>query len=193
MERNKQKPRAPLSHRRSINDHQGDQQAASPHSFLQSQPRNPAPSPRSVTFPKSPVTFAEIRNTTQALDPCAAQRWYHHARQAAGITKSGGIHTLRHCYATHLLEAGVDLHSLSQWLGHSHVSTTTRYLHLVRPDVPDGARREPLNLLHALPMATTQEAKPPSTVPPPPKPPSRKPPPSPKPTNKTLKAITEPA
>lgn len=61
------------------------------------------------------------------------------------------------------------------------------------PDVPDGARREPLNLLHALPMATTQEAKPPSTVPPPPKPPSRKPPPSPKPTNKTLKAITEPA
>ncbi len=137
--------------------------------------------------------FSAARDTTQALDPCAAQRWYHHARQAAGITKSGGIHTLRHCYATHLLEAGVDLHSLSQWLGHSHVSTTTRYLHLVRPDVPDGARREPLNLLHALPMATTQEAKPPSTVPPPPKPPSRKPPPSPKPTNRTLKAITEPA
>ena len=41
----------------------------------------------------------------------------------------------------------MDLHSLSQWLGHSQVSTTTRYLHLARPDVPDGARSQPLALL----------------------------------------------
>ena len=44
----------------------------------------------------------------------------------------------------------MDLHSLSQWLGHNHVSTTTRYLHLARPDAPDGARRDPLALLSAL-------------------------------------------
>jgi len=50
-----------------------------------------------------------------------------------------------------LLEAGVDLHTLSQWLGHNHVGTTTRYLHLARPDAPDGVRREPLVLLGALP------------------------------------------
>ena len=56
-----------------------------------------------------------------------------------------------HCYATHLLEAGVDLYSLSQWLGHRHVSTTMRYLHLARPDAPDGAKAEPLALLGALP------------------------------------------
>jgi len=60
----------------------------------------------------------------------------------------------RHCWATHLLEAGVDLHSLSQWLGHSQVSTTTRYLHLARPDAPDGARSQPLALLsHLAPVS----------------------------------------
>ena len=42
-------------------------------------------------------------------------------------------------------------YSLSQWLGHGHVSTTARYLHLARPDLPDGAKRQPLALLGALP------------------------------------------
>jgi len=55
-------PRAALRHRRPDNVRQGGPQPARPHSFLQSQARNPAPSPRSVTFPKSPVTFAEIRS-----------------------------------------------------------------------------------------------------------------------------------
>jgi len=49
----------------------------------------------------------------------------------------------------------VDLYTLQQWLGHRHVSTTTRYLHLARPDAPDGVRREPLKLLEALPPITT--------------------------------------
>ena len=88
----------------------------------------------------------------------SAQRWYRSACAHVGITKRGGIHTLRHCCAIHLLEAGVDLYSLSQWLGHSHVSTTTRYLHLVRPDVPDGARRTPLALLNALESTPPQPA-----------------------------------
>lgn len=97
--------------------------------------------------------FTAARDPSLPLNVGSAQRWYHGARAAAGIRKRGGIHTLRHCYATHLLEAGVDLHSLSQWLGHGHVSTTTRYLHVVRPDVPDGARREPLKLLQGLELA----------------------------------------
>jgi integrase/recombinase XerD len=97
--------------------------------------------------------FCAARDSTQALDAKSVQRWYRAACAHAGITKHGGIHTLRHCYATHLLEAGVDLHSLQQWLGHNHLSTTMRYLHLARPDAPDGARREPLALLAALPSA----------------------------------------
>ncbi len=87
----------------------------------------------------------------RSLNEQRPQRWYRAACLQAGITKRGGIHGLRHAWATHLLEAGVDLYSLQQWLGHRHVSTTTRYLHLARPDVPAGARREPLNLLAALP------------------------------------------
>jgi integrase/recombinase XerD len=95
--------------------------------------------------------FAAATDTDRPLNIEQAQRWYHHARDAAGITKNGGIHTLRHCYATHLLEAGVDLASISQWLGHRHLSTTARYLHLARPDAPDGIRRAPLALLSSLP------------------------------------------
>jgi site-specific recombinase XerD len=99
--------------------------------------------------------FAGHGDGSQPINDATAQKWYQAARSRAGITKRGGIHTLRHCYATHLLEAGADLHSLSQWLGHRHVSTTSRYLHLARPDAPDGARREPLKLLTALPAITT--------------------------------------
>jgi integrase/recombinase XerD len=95
--------------------------------------------------------FGPRAGQPRALHVQLAQRTYCRARDAAGITKVGGIHTLRHCYATHLLEAGVDLYSLQQWLGHNHVSTTTRYLHLAQPGLPDGARREPLALLTALP------------------------------------------
>jgi site-specific recombinase XerD len=94
--------------------------------------------------------FCAQTEPARPLSEDSASRWYHAARSAAGITKQGGIHALRHCYATHLLEAGVDLHSLSQWLGHRHIGTTMRYLHLARPDAPDGMRRAPLELLRAL-------------------------------------------
>jgi integrase/recombinase XerD len=95
--------------------------------------------------------FSAARDKRVPLDVKTAQRWYRAACAHAGITKHGGIHTLRHDYATHLLEGGYDLYSLQQWLGHRQVSTTTRYLHLTRPDVPEGAKRAPLSLLAALP------------------------------------------
>jgi site-specific recombinase XerD len=102
-----------------------------------------------------PWLFAASREPGKPMDIEVAQRWYRAACAHAGVTKHGGIHTLRHCWATHLLEAGVDLYSLSQWLGHKHVSTSMRYLHLARPDAPDGARRDPLALLSALPKMPT--------------------------------------
>lgn len=94
--------------------------------------------------------FCAQTEPSKPLCEDSASRWYHAARARAGIHKRGGIHTLRHCYATHLLEAGVDLHSLSQWLGHRHLGTTARYLHLARPDAPEGIRLAPLELLRCV-------------------------------------------
>ena len=77
----------------------------------------------------------------QPMDPSALQRAYQTAKRRAGITKPGGIHALRHAFATHLLEAGVDIHTIQRLLGHGHISTTTRYFQLTRhtemgPDSP---------------------------------------------------------
>jgi integrase/recombinase XerD len=92
--------------------------------------------------------FPAVRDARRPVDVKSAQRMFYQAREHAGIGKTGGIHVLRHCFATHLLEAGVDLATLSSLLGHGHLSTTQRYVHLARP----GAKPEnsPLDLLRQL-------------------------------------------
>ncbi len=62
--------------------------------------------------------------TVQTIDTAAKLR--------ARITKRGGIHALRHAFATHLLEAGVDLHTIQRLLGHGCIGSTMRYFHLAR-------------------------------------------------------------
>ena len=117
--------------------------------------------------------FPARSNPLRHLDTGSAQRYYYKARDAAGITKVGGIHTLRHCFATHLLEAGVDLHSISKLLGHAHLSTTARYLRMARPG--HGAGDGALALLSKLPKLTS----PPPPAAPLPPPPAAPPPPPP--------------
>lgn len=68
----------------------------------------------------------------QPMDPSALQRAYQMAKLRAGMTKAGGIHGLRHAFATHLLESGVDIHTIQRLLGHRDISTTTRYFQLTR-------------------------------------------------------------
>src|SRR5918996_4419930 len=59
-----------------------------------------------------------------------AQKIYNLAKLRAGIEKGHGIHTLRHCFSTHLLEAGVDLVTIKTVLGHNSLHSTQRYLQI---------------------------------------------------------------
>jgi integrase/recombinase XerD len=72
----------------------------------------------------------------QPLNVATVQRIAQTARRVARLTQHVTMHTLRHCYATHLLEAGIDLPTLQRLLGHSHLSTTMRYLHLRSERLP---------------------------------------------------------
>lgn len=55
------------------------------------------------------------------------------AVKRSGIVKEVSVHTLRHTYATHLLEQGVNILTIQQLLGHAHIDTTMVYLHLAKP------------------------------------------------------------
>jgi integrase/recombinase XerD len=74
-----------------------------------------------------------------------AQRIYNLAKLKAGIQKGHGIHTLRHCFATHLLEAGVDLRTIQTLLGHNSMISTERYLQIRQHRITTTAN--PLDLL----------------------------------------------
>ena len=72
----------------------------------------------------------------------------------AGIQKKVAPHTLRHSYATHLLEAGADLHTIQLLLGHSDIKHTTVYLHLSQRHL-----HAVTNPLDALPVSDAADAK----------------------------------
>jgi integrase/recombinase XerD len=92
--------------------------------------------------------FPKRSRPDQPLDIDTAQRIYYRCKRYAGIAKQGGIHGLRHAFATHLLEAGVDLPTIQRLLGHSDISTTTRYLHLKQSGLAQNG--SPLDLLQQI-------------------------------------------
>ena len=83
--------------------------------------------PKTFLFPSSykhkkhqPLSYESVRNL------------YEKARKKAGVKNGVGIHTMRHSFATHLLEAGYDIRKIQVLMGHSRLSTTMIYLHVSR-------------------------------------------------------------
>jgi site-specific recombinase XerD len=79
--------------------------------------------------------FPARRATTSATGPMSkrgVQYAFGAALKESGIQKQATVHTLRHSFATHLLEAGVNLRQIQVWLGHGSLSTTAVYTHLTR-------------------------------------------------------------
>jgi integrase/recombinase XerD len=60
---------------------------------------------------------------------------FSRAKQAAGIKTQGGIHTMRHSFATHLMENGTDLRLIQELLGHNSIKTPIRYTHVSKAEI----------------------------------------------------------
>ena len=83
--------------------------------------------PRTYLFPSS---FGKKKD--QPLSYETIRKVYENARKTAGVKRGVGIHTLRHSFATHLLEAGYDPRRIQMLMGHTRLSTTMIYLHVSR-------------------------------------------------------------
>ena len=74
------------------------------------------------------------RNKGTPLSTSAMQQSFRLAKEKAGIIKDVSVHSLRHTYATHLLEEGVDIVTIKELLGHATIETTMMYLHVAKVD-----------------------------------------------------------
>jgi integrase/recombinase XerD len=89
------------------------------------QHRNP-----SLLFPAEGRNHSELAQATEPMSKSSVQQAFRAALKASGNNKRASVHTLRHSWATHLLEAGVNLRLIQEWLGHSSPATTSVYTHL---------------------------------------------------------------
>jgi integrase len=101
-------------------------------------------------FPATGRDHQQSPTATSPMRRTSVQGAFRTAKHRAGIIKTGvAIHTLRHSYATHLLEAGVNPRLIQRYLGHTQLETTMVYLHLTHKGHEDAYER--LNaLMHGL-------------------------------------------
>jgi integrase len=93
----------------------------------------------------------------RSVDPRSGRTMRHHVKESglqkavktavarAGIRKRAGCHTMRHSYATHLLENGMNIRMVQELMGHANVETTEIYTHVMSKDLDDV--KSPLDLL----------------------------------------------
>jgi integrase/recombinase XerD len=83
-----------------------------------------------LIFPATRRGACDVSKATGPMSTKSVQRAFSHALHDSGIHKPASVHTLRHSFATHLLEAGVNLRLIQRYLGHSSPTTTSLYTHL---------------------------------------------------------------
>jgi site-specific recombinase XerD len=76
--------------------------------------------------------FPASHDASRPMDERTGQKIYYTAVARAGLPRKGGIHSLRHSFATHLLESGVEITIVQRLLGHNSLSVTANYLHVRR-------------------------------------------------------------
>jgi integrase/recombinase XerD len=84
----------------------------------------------------------------EKLSRATPQLVFKAAKKRAGIRKNVTFHSLRHSFASHMLEAGTDIRTIQILMGHSSISSTSIYLHVARRDL--GSLKSPLDLLYAV-------------------------------------------
>ena len=100
--------------------------------------------------------FPQASRPDRAMGITSIERMVHRLAARAGIARSVTPHTLRHSYATHLLDAGTDLRTIQVLLGHRSLKTTAIYLHVSQARI--AAAASPLDLLYAQPAPVGQPA-----------------------------------
>jgi len=83
-----------------------------------------------IERPQGEWLFPSPKNPARPIGEDAVRKALHRAAQAARLKKKVTLHTLRHCFATHLLELGNDMEVIQHVLGHASVRTTRRYAHV---------------------------------------------------------------